>query len=75
MKTKLSVLKEYASSNDWQSALRIAAKFPRLGKEEKAIKRAHESFSNASFYTQLGYDIEKLRLDGINALVTKYKLN
>jgi hypothetical protein len=75
METKLSQLKLLAANGDYRGALRIAAKFPRLGKDATAIKRAHESYGNQGFYQQLGYDIEQLRSDGIAAIKAKYKLN
>ena len=75
METKLSQLKQQAANGDWNAALRIAAKFPRLGKEAAVIKRAYESLSNPSFYTQIGYDVQKLQADGISALKAKYQLD
>ena len=58
--------------DDWALALRIAARFPRLGIHGPAIVRAHEAYSNSRFYIQLGYDVEKLKEAGRRALIEKY---
>lgn len=74
MKTKLETLKEAFKAGDYNKALAIAARFPRLGNEKNAIITAHECNTNPSFYKQLGYNIEKCLQDGINALATKYEM-
>jgi len=75
MQTKLQTLKDAAARQDWQGALRIAAKFADLGEHKAAIVRGHEAHSNARFAQQLGRipanDIEA----GIEALCTRYSLN
>lgn len=75
MMTKLQTLKDAAARQDWQSALRIAAKFADLGEHKAAIVRGHEAHSNARFARQLGRipanDIEA----GILALCARYSLN
>ena len=42
MQTKLAKLKAAAFANDWPLALRIAARFPRLGDDATAIRRAND---------------------------------
>lgn len=75
MMTKLQTLKDAAARQDWQGALRIAAKFADLGEHKAAIVRGHEAHSNARFAKQLGRipanDIEA----GIEALCARYSLN
>jgi len=75
MTTKLQTLKDAAARQDWQRALRIAAKFADLGEHKAAIVRGHEAHSNARFAKQLGRipanDIEA----GIEALCARYSLN
>ena len=75
MNTKLQTLKDAAARQDWQGALRIAAKFADLGEHKAAIVRGHEAHSNARFAIQLGRvpaaDIEA----GILALCARYSLN
>lgn len=72
METKLSKLVACAAANDWQGALRIAARFQDLGDERTAIKRAHEVHANPDFYRQLGNDPEALIAAGIAALKRRY---
>ena len=73
--TKLDTLKAAAARQDWQGALRIAAKFPQLGEHKAAILRGHEAHKNADFARQLGRnpaaDIEA----GIGALCVRYGIN
>lgn len=75
METKLSKLKNLYRQGDFRGALRIAAKFPDLGKERDDILKAHESFHSPSFYKQLGYNIEELQAKGKAALEKRYKLS
>ena len=70
--TKIAQLRAAMRSDDWQLALRIAARFPRLGEHRAAIVRAHEAYTNPRLYRQLGYDIEKLKADGRRALIARY---
>ena len=75
METKLQTLKEAAARQNWQGALRIAAKFANLGEHKAAIVRGHEAHANARFAAQLGRvpaaDIEA----GIAVLCARYSLN
>lgn len=75
--TKLSKLKAAAAAGDWNEALRIAARFPRLGEHKVAILRAHEVANGhgARTYAQLGHDPDVLIADGIEALTDRYNLN
>ena len=72
MPTKLSQVKAAYDAGDLQTALRIAAKFPQLGKHQHAIKLAHESYANGGFYKQLGHDLNNLRENGRNALRERF---
>lgn len=72
-RTKISQLRELMANEDWRAALRMAAKFDRLGEQRNAIKAAHECLSgNARFYQQLGRDTDALVADGIAALKERY---
>ncbi|UYO50323.1 hypothetical protein KQX64_07040 [Rhodopseudomonas palustris] len=73
--TKLSRLLAAASRSDWREALRIAARFPDLGKHAAAIKRGHEAHENARFYEQLGMNSAELIEAGIAALCDRYSIN
>ncbi len=70
--TKLVQLKAAMRAGDWALALRIAARFPRLGEHREAIVRGHEAYAHPQFYAQLGYDPEKLKAEGRRALVERY---
>ena len=75
METKLQKLKECWNTGDMLGALRIAAKFPRLGAEKTAITRAWEASQRADFYRQIGRDPEELVNDGFAAMRTKWELS
>jgi hypothetical protein len=69
---KIDALRRAMSAGAWESAIAIAAKFPRLGDEATAIMRAHEAIVRPDFQRQLGRDPEQLKADGIAALKGKY---
>ena len=69
---KLAHVKAAMRAGDWQKALRIAARFPRLGTHRAAIVRAHEAYSNPRFYFQLGYDLTELKAAGRLALISRF---
>ena len=48
------------------------ARFTRLGEHRQAIQRAANALKNSAMYEQLGYDLAKLRADGIAALRERY---
>lgn len=72
MKTKLSQVREFMCAAQWQDALRIAAKFPRLGVHRNAILDAHGAYTNPRFFMQVSKDLEALKASGRTALVTMY---
>lgn len=71
MQTKLSQVKAAYITGNYQQALSIAAKFPNLGAERKAITLAAECYTNPRFYSQL-VDIEQSKANGLQALVLRY---
>jgi hypothetical protein len=74
IETKLSRLKAAWSAGDKMGALRIAAAFPRLGDEKRAITQAWAALQNPGFYRQIGKDPEDLISDGMQAMALKYEL-
>ncbi len=72
MKTKLSILREHMSNNDWAKALSMASKFQQLGKHKNAIRLGHEAIAHPAFYSQLGKNPDELRTLGIEALKQRY---
>lgn len=75
MKTKLSILKEFAEKGDWVNAIKLAAKFPRLGAERNAILGADMAIKHPNFCISLKKDPDFLIKKGIEALKSKYKLS
>jgi hypothetical protein len=69
---KLLQLKAAIRAGDWELALRLAARFPRLGVQAAAIQLGHEAYAHPRFYQQLGKDPERLKDDGKRALIEKY---
>lgn len=74
MDTKITRLRAAFSAGNIPAALRIAAKFPRLGDHAGPITRAWAAYSNPDFYRQIGQDPEALIVAGADALRDKYKL-
>lgn len=72
METKLQTLKNAAASGDWQRAISIAARFPRLGAHRNAILDAHTAYTNPRFLTQIGRDVNACIDAGKSALVAAY---
>jgi len=70
--TKLEQVKQAYANGNYKDALRIAAKFPQLGDERKAITLANECFSNPRFYQQVGVNIDQAIADGVKCLGAKY---
>ncbi len=72
METKLAKLKTAMAANDWHAALRIAAKFQRLGEHTEPITRAWAAMTNRAFYQQMGHDVDSLVAAGVDALKARY---
>jgi hypothetical protein len=74
MRCKLDKLRDAAAAGDWAGALRIAARFPRLGEHATAITRAHQAMWNPAWSRQLGRDPAADVEAGIEALRERYRL-
>lgn len=74
METKLDKLKAAALAGNWAGALRIAARFPQLGKERGAILDAHLALTNPRFCVGIKKDPAVLFDAGVAALRTKYSI-
>lgn len=72
MENKLSKLKRAMASQDWEQALRIASKFPRLGEHKEAITRGWAVMKNPSMYEQMGQNVKELEAKAIAALRLRY---
>ena len=69
---KLDAVLAAMDAGDWPLAIRLAAKFPRLGAEGPAIMRAHEALLRPAFQRQLGRDPAALIAAGNAALERRY---
>ncbi len=67
---KIDKLAAHMRSGNWQAALSLAAKFPRLGAHADVIRRAHEATHRPAFYRQM--DPEQLVQAGVEALKERY---
>jgi hypothetical protein len=74
MKTKLQTLKDAAAANNWQKAVAIAARFPRLDGIREAVLDAHMAYTNPRFLTQVGKDVEVCKQSGRDAITDSYGL-
>jgi hypothetical protein len=70
--SKLSRLLRMMTAEDWEGALRMAAKFPDLGAHKAAITRAWDAHQSPSLYRQMGKDPAALWAAGIEALKERY---
>jgi hypothetical protein len=75
MQTKSSTVREHITANRWQNAIRIVARFPRLGEHRSAILDAHGAYTNPRFFSQLGKDLEALKQNGISALLAMFPVS
>ena len=72
MTTKLEEVRAAMAAGDTIGALRIAAKFPRLGKQEAAIQRAWMAIQTPDFCRQIGKDPAVLIEAGKQALAERF---
>lgn len=69
---KIDMLRAAIDSEDWRTAVRIAAKFPRLGTYRGAILDAHMAFTNPNFCIGIKKDPSALIEAGKAALKAAY---
>jgi hypothetical protein len=69
---KLDAVLAAMRADDWPRAIGLAAKFPRLGAESRAIMSAHEAIQRPKFQRQLGRDPAQLIEAGKAALIRRY---
>lgn len=72
METKISVLRLQMQNGQWTEAIRMAARFPRLGDERGAILDAQMALTNPAFCRGMRKDPDALIEAGIAALKSKY---
>lgn len=69
---KIDLLRDAMRADDWAKALSIASRFPRLGKQDSAIRAGHEAMQRPDFQRQIGKDPCALIRSGIAALKERY---
>lgn len=74
LRTKLDTLRAHWAAGDRVEALRIAAKFYRLGPQKEAIERGWAALNNPRLYAQMGHDPDKLVAAAYTALAERYEL-
>jgi hypothetical protein len=72
MSTKIAQVRAAMRAEQWPEALRVAARFPRLGEQRGAILSAHGAYTNPRFYGALGADLEALKAAGRAALADRF---
>jgi hypothetical protein len=70
--SKLARIRQAMAAGDWDRAIRLAARFPILGEQTLAIRRANDALNNSRLYLQLRHDVTKIRQEGIAALKTRF---
>ena len=70
--TKLARIRQAMREGNWDEALRLAARYRRLGEHAEVIRRAANALASPGIYQELGYDLAQLRADGIAALKERY---
>lgn len=71
-RTKLSLLREMMAAGEWEKAVRMAAKFPRLDQHRNAILDAQMAYTNPGFAVQLRKDPEAMKAAGHAALLARF---
>jgi hypothetical protein len=74
MESKLSKVRALLAAGDETAALRIVARFPRLGAEKEVITRGWGAHQNPAFYRALGFDPAELVRGAITAIRAKYRI-
>lgn len=73
--SKLARLRAAWDAGNRLEALRIAARFPRLGAERETITRGWAAYTNPGFYREMGRDPEALIAAAFDALAARYELD
>jgi hypothetical protein len=72
METKLSIVKKQMALNNWQEAIRLAAKFPQLGEHRATILDANLAYTNPRFMVQIKKDLDALKNNGRLSLISRF---
>ena len=66
--TKLAAVREAMARDDWERAIKLAAKLRSLGKYQKEIDRANDYLNHPKIYAQMGYERAEIVEAAIAAL-------
>jgi len=72
MKTKLETLKEHMAEGRYREAIAIAARFPRLGDAEVAIRRAAACILSPAIYREMGINPDEAIALGLASICRRY---
>ena len=72
--SKLAALRAAWAAGDHRTALKLAAAFPRLGKQKDVITAAHAAAANPRTYREMNKDPDALYAAGLAAVADKYGL-
>lgn len=72
---KIDQLRAHMAAGEWQQAISLAAKFPRLGSIRAAVLDAHMAFTNPRFCAGIRKDPAQLIAAGQAALIAEYAIN
>ena len=72
MQKKIDKLRALMDAGDWDAALKLASRFPRLGEQRDDIRRAASALLSPGMYRGMGKDPGALIDAGRAALIARY---
>ena len=72
MQKKIDKLRAMMDAGQWDAAIKLAARFPRLGEHEKPIRQASSAMLSPGMYRGMGRDPDALIEAGKQALIARY---
>ena len=60
------------AEEDWDRAIKLAARFPTLGQYGGVIRRARDAINNPQLYEQFGRNLELIKKEAIAALKERF---
>lgn len=70
--SKLAAVRTAMVNDDWETAIKLAARFPMLGAQASAIQRARDALNNPGLYLELGHDLDRLHKEAVAALKERF---
>lgn len=69
---KIDAIRAAMRAGEWEKAIGLAAKLPRLGRHKGAILGAREAVMRPEFQRQIGKNVAQLIAAGIDALRARF---